>query len=70
MRTKAGEVEPMDAEQYRRKAEQYFTFAHQMSDPNAKAAVIDVAAHWMEMANQAEQSKRVDQQQRKRSQVA
>jgi len=60
----------MDAEQYRRKAEQYFTFAHQMSDPNAKAAVIDVAAHWMEMANQAEQSERLDHQRRKRSHVA
>jgi len=31
-----------------------------MSDPNAKAAVIAVAAHWMEMANQAEQSKRME----------
>jgi len=50
----------MDAEQYRRKAEQYFTFARQISDPNAKAAVIAVAAHWMEMANQAEHSKPVD----------
>ena len=60
MRTKAGEVEAMDAEQYRRKAEQYFTFARQISDPNAKAAVIAVAAHWMEMANQAEHSERVD----------
>ena len=60
----------MDAERYRRKAEQYFTFAHQMSDPNAKAAVIDVAAHWMEMANQAEQGKRADHQRRKSSQAA
>ena len=60
VRIRAGEVEPMDAEQYRRKAEQYFTFARQMSDPNAKAAVIAVAAHWMEMANQAEQSKRME----------
>lgn len=60
VRTKAGEVEAMDAEQYRRKAEQYFTFARQMSDPDAKAALIAMAAHWAEMANQAEQSKRVD----------
>jgi hypothetical protein len=43
----------MDAETYRRKAEQYFTFARQMSNPNSKAALIDVAAHWMEMAEQA-----------------
>jgi hypothetical protein len=43
----------MDAETYRRKAEQYFTFAQQMSNPNSKAALFDVAAHWMEMAEQA-----------------
>ena len=47
------EVIEMDAETYRRKAEQYFTFARQMSNPNSKAALIDVAAHWMEMAEQA-----------------
>jgi hypothetical protein len=45
----------MDAETYRRKAEQYFTFARQMSNPNSKAALIDVAAHWMQMAEQATQ---------------
>jgi hypothetical protein len=43
----------MDAEAYRRKAEQYLTFAHQMREPNAKAALIDVAAHWMQMASRA-----------------
>ncbi len=46
----------MDAETYRRKAEQYFTFAQQMSNPNSKAALIDVAAHWMQMAEQATRS--------------
>jgi len=45
----------MDAETYRRKAEQYLTFARQMSNPNCKAALIDVAAHWMQMAEQATQ---------------
>jgi len=44
----------MDAETYRRKAEQYLTFAHQMREPNAKAALIDVAAHWMQMAKQSD----------------
>jgi hypothetical protein len=50
----------MDAETYRRKAEQYFTFARQMSIPNSKAALIDVAAHWMQMAEQATQSEHSD----------
>jgi hypothetical protein len=44
----------MDAETYRRKAEQYFTFARQMIEPNAKAALLDVATHWMQMAKQNE----------------
>jgi len=44
----------MDAETYRRKAEQYLAFACQMSEPNAKAALIDIAAHWMQMAEQSE----------------
>lgn len=48
------EVTQMDAETYRRKAEQYLAFAHQMREPNAKAALIDVAAHWMQMAEQSE----------------
>lgn len=53
----------MDAETYRRKAEQYLTFARQMREPNAKAALIDVAAHWMQMAQMAKQSARLDHQQ-------
>ena len=44
----------MDAEADRRKAEQYLTFAYQMREPNAKAALIDVAVHWMQMAKQRE----------------
>ena len=46
----------MDAETYRRKAEQYLTFARQMTDSNSKAALIEVAVHWMQMAEQATQS--------------
>jgi hypothetical protein len=48
------EVTQMDAETYRRKTEQYLTFALQMREPNAKAALIDVAAHWIQMAEQGE----------------
>lgn len=48
----------MDAETYRRKAEQYFTFARQMRDPDAKAALIDLATHWMQMAKQSERPER------------
>jgi hypothetical protein len=56
---------PMNAETYRRKAEQYLTFAHQVREPNAKAALIDVAAHWMQMAKQSEgQNEGLDRQQR------
>jgi len=54
----------MNAETYRRKAEQYLTFAHQVREPNAKAALIDVAAHWMQMAKQTEdQSEDLDHRQ-------
>jgi hypothetical protein len=45
------EVTCMDAETYRRKAEQYFTFARQMIEPNAKAALIDtqrrIGCRWL-----------------------
>lgn len=51
----------MDAETYRRKAEQYFTFARQMIEPNAKSALIDVATHWMQMAKQNEDLDHQDQ---------
>jgi len=52
----------MDAETYRRKAEQYFTFARQMRNPNAKAALIDLATHWMQMAQQGERLERQQEQ--------
>jgi len=44
----------MDAETYRRKAEQYLTFAHRMRESNGKAALLGIAAHWMQMAKQSE----------------
>jgi len=49
----------MDAEHYRRKAEHYLTCAHEMTDPNARAALIELAAHWDQMA---QANKEVDQQ--------
>jgi len=52
----------MDAETYRRKAEQYFTFARQMRNPNSKAALIDLATHWMQMAQQGERLERQQEQ--------
>jgi hypothetical protein len=54
----------MNAERYRSKAQHYLLCARQMSDPNAKAALLDVAAHWMQMAQQWEESDRVGQNQR------
>jgi hypothetical protein len=48
----------MNAERYRSKAQHYLLCAHQMTDPNAKAAFLDVAAHWMQMAQQWEESER------------
>jgi len=62
METFRDEAIQMDAETYRRKAEQYLTFAHQVRDPNAKAALIDVAAHWMQMAKQSESLDPLQQQ--------
>ena len=53
----------MNAERYRSKAEHYLLCAHQMSDPNARAALLDLAAHWMQMAQQWEESDRVDEKQ-------
>jgi TPR repeat protein len=40
----------MNAEHYRRKALHYLTCAHEMMNPNARAALIELAAHWQQMA--------------------
>jgi hypothetical protein len=50
----------MDAEHYRRKAQHYLMCAHQMRDPNARAALIELAVHWKQMA---EANERAHQQQ-------
>jgi len=49
------EVGRLNAEHYRRKAQYYLLFARQMTDPSAKAALLDVAAHWIQMAQQWEE---------------
>jgi hypothetical protein len=54
----------MNAEEYRREAERYLRSAHQMTDPNARALLIDVAARWMLLAEQAEQNQRLDHAER------
>jgi hypothetical protein len=55
----------MNAERYRSKAQHYLLCARQMTDPNAKAALLDVAAHWMQMARQWEdENERAVQNQR------
>ena len=56
----------VDAERYRRKAQHYLLCAHQVSNPNARAALIELTVHWMQMA---EANERTDhQQQREQSQ--
>ena len=40
----------VDAERYRRKAQHYLMCAHQMSNPNARAALIELVVHWKQMA--------------------
>ena len=49
------ELRRLNAEHYRRKAQYYLLFARQMTDPNAKAALLDLAGHWIQMARQWEQ---------------
>ena len=53
----------MDAAYYRHQAEHYLTCARHMSDPSARAALLDIAAYWMELAERAEQNWPVVQQQ-------
>ena len=44
----------MNSEIYRRKAHYYVTCARRMIDPNARAALIELAAHWKQMAEATE----------------
>jgi len=51
----------MDAEQYRRKAQHYLSRARQMMSPANMAAMIDVAAIWMRLADRAKVEKQQQQ---------
>jgi hypothetical protein len=53
----------MDAEEYRCKARHYLTLARQMSEPVARAALVDIAAYWNDWADRLEASQRALQQQ-------
>jgi len=53
----------MDAEQYRRKAQHYLIRARQMMSPANRAAMIDLAAIWMRLADRAKLERQVAQQQ-------
>ena len=57
------EVGQMNAEEYRRQAERYLRSAHHMADPNARALLVDVAARWVQLAENAEQNQRIDKHQ-------
>ena len=51
-----------DAEDYRRKAEDFLTLARQLTDPHDRAKMIELAAYWKERADETEQRDRVQQQ--------
>jgi len=53
----------MDAEKCRRFAERYLVRAQQMTSPAARAMLIDLAAQWMGLTEEAEQGKPITQQQ-------
>jgi hypothetical protein len=53
----------MDAHQYRRKAQHYLIRARQMMSPANRAAMIELAAIWMRLAERANLEKQVVQQQ-------
>jgi hypothetical protein len=52
----------MDAAYCRHKAEHYLSCARQLTDPSARAALLDIAAYWMELADRAEHDWPVVQQ--------
>jgi hypothetical protein len=58
----------MNPEQYRRKAQRYLVRARQMMSPANKAAMIDLAAIWIRLAERAKPENQVIQQQQARPQ--
>jgi hypothetical protein len=53
----------MDAEEYRRNARRYLVRARQMTSPENRAIMIDLAARWMRLAERSEATRPVQQQQ-------
>jgi hypothetical protein len=53
----------MDPEEYRRNARRYLARARQMSSPENRAIMIDLAARWMRLAERAMATRPVRQQQ-------
>jgi hypothetical protein len=53
----------MNADSYRYKAQHYLTRARQMRSPDAKWSMIEVAAYWMRLAEQAEHQSDAQNQQ-------
>jgi hypothetical protein len=53
----------MDAEQYRRYARRYLARARQMTSPENRAIMIDLAMRWMRLAERAVATRPVQQQQ-------
>jgi hypothetical protein len=52
----------MGAAEYRRQANYYLKCAGHMSNPNARASMLDIAAYWIGRAERAEQDERLVQQ--------
>jgi hypothetical protein len=53
----------MNAEGYRRNARRYLARARQMTDPENRAIMIDLATRWMRLAERFEAARRPVQQQ-------
>ena len=52
----------MDAEEYRRKARYFLALGQQLTSPEDRAAMIEMAALWMQRAEEAEERERIVQQ--------
>jgi hypothetical protein len=57
------EGEMLDAERCRRYARQFLTRSRQLKDPHTKAAMIEIAVCWTQLAAQVENRRCVPQQQ-------
>jgi hypothetical protein len=58
----------MDAEHYRRNARRYLTRARQMTSPENRAIMIDLAVRWLRLAERVGTSRTVQQQQQQQVQ--